>query len=154
MTNSKQTYLAYFCAAFALALVAMSSPASARVADFVGTWNAINQNSGEASTIIVTRSRFGVDVRVFGLCDQRECDWGTVSGEIFASGPGSNQMQDAQTISARFNLRFGEKQVVLREARGNNVVVDVFTTFSDRSRRSNYVSTQRMQIERRRPYAR
>ena len=62
-------------------------------------------------------------------------------------------MQDAQTISVRFNLRFGEKLVVLREARGNNVTVDVFTTFSDRSRRSNYVSTQRMQIERRRPYA-
>ncbi len=54
MTNSSHSYFGYFSAAFALILVAMSSPASARVADFVGTWNALNQNNGEASTIIVT----------------------------------------------------------------------------------------------------
>ena len=151
MTKSRTSCTRYFGIALALILAATSSPASARVEDFVGIWNALNQNAGEASTIIVTRSRFGVDVRVFGLCEQRECDWGTVRGDIFASSPGSSQMRDAQTISARFNLRLGEKLVVLREARGNNVIVDVFTTFSDRSRRANYVSTQRMRIERRRP---
>ncbi|MEE8439857.1 MAG: hypothetical protein V3S07_09725, partial [Micropepsaceae bacterium] len=91
MTNSNHSYFGYLCAAFVLIFAITSSPVSARVADFVGTWEALNQNAGETSTIIVTRNRFGVDVRVFGICQQQECDWGTVSGDIFASGPGRNQ---------------------------------------------------------------
>ena len=153
MASSGTSFAGYCCGALALVLAAGSSPASAQLADFVGTWYAQNQNAGEASTIIVTRSRIGVDVRVFGLCEQRECDWGTVRGDIYAGSPGSRQMQDAQTITARFNLRFGEKLVVMREARGNNVTVDVFTTYPERTRRANFISTQRMRIDRRRPFA-
>jgi len=135
-------------AGIVLAAAAGSAPAFARVADFVGNWEAGNRNNADVASLIVTRSRYGVDVRVFGACQVRECDWGTVSGEAFAPSPNANQMQDAQTITARFNLGFAEKLVVLREARGNNVTVDVYTTFTDRSRRANYFSSQQLRVER------
>ena len=139
-------------AGLALAFTVVGGPASARVQDFVGNWEAANPNNAEVTDLIVTRSRFGVDVRVFGVCQVRDCDWGTVNGDIFAFGPNANQMQDAQTITARFNLGFAEKLVVLREARGNNMVADVYTLFTDRSRRANYVSTQQLRVERPRPF--
>lgn len=141
-----------FAAGLILAL-ASGGAATARTADFVGTWEAGNQNNRDVATVIVTRSRFGVDVRVFGACQVRECDWGTVQGQLFATGPGANQMQDAQEITARFNTGFGEKLVILRDARPNGLTVDVYTTFNDRSRRANYVSTQQLRGERPRPRA-
>lgn len=141
----------YLGAGLVLAFSVVGTPASARVVDFLGNWEAANRNNADVSTVIVTRTRFGVDIRVFGACQVRECDWGTVRGDIFATGPGANQFQDAQEITARFNTAFGEKLVILRDARPNSLTVDVYTTFNDRSRRANYVSTQQLRGEYRRP---
>jgi surface antigen len=81
----------------------------------------------------------------------RDCDWGTVRGDVFAASPNANQMQDAEEITARFNTGFGEKLVILRDPRPNALTVDIYTTFNDRSRRANYVTTQQLRGERRRP---
>src|SRR3972149_347038 len=56
--------------------------------------------------------------------------------------------RNAIPVTALFDAGFSHKLIVLREARGNQITADVYTSFTDRSRRSSYMKSVRMRRDR------
>jgi surface antigen len=142
---SKVHYLANWlrAAAFAGGLCA-ATPATAAIEDFVGTWVNVGRSDAGITHVVVTRTGLGVNVAVYGDCEPRDCNQGNARGTIYAPVPGGDPFRSAIAIGATFNAGFSQKFVVLREARGNLMTVEVYTSFTDRARRSNYTASARM----------
>ncbi len=122
--------------------------AAAAVEDFAGVW--VNAGRGVGiSQMVVTRAGRGVNLRVIGDCQPRDCNWGNVRGTVFAPAPDREAFRNASAVTANFTAGFSQKFIVLREPGRNQITVDVYTTSSDGSRRSNnYITTFRMQRSR------
>jgi hypothetical protein len=132
---------------FALAGLAalQSTPAAAGVGDFVGNWVNVDRDTSGITRVEVTRrGPAGLDIHIFGQCEPRDCDWGTVRGNAFSPSADSNPVRDATTVSATFNAGFAQKFIILHEARGETLTFEVYTNFTDRSRRSDYVMQGRL----------
>jgi len=119
------------------------SSSFAAMADFVGHWKN-NDNNTRGITDIEIRpvGRF-VRVRVWGQCHPRNCDWGVVKGTLFAPSVNSSIRRTASTVMAVFKNRFREKTVILN-VHNNRMRAEVYTRFTDRSRRSHYTQVYRM----------
>jgi len=148
MVNENFIRIAWRRAAFCLGLACLSTPAMAAVEDFVGTWANIGRDTSGITHMVVTRAGLGANIQVFGECQPRDCNWGNARGTVYSSGPDRDPRRAANSITANFSAGFSQKFIVLREARGNQVTVDVYTSFTDRSRRANYMSTVRMRRDR------
>ncbi len=122
-----------------------STPAAADVGDFVGNWVNVDRDTSGITRVEVTRrGPAGLDIHVFGQCEPRDCDWGTVRGNAFSPSADSNPVRDATAVSATFNAGFAQKFIILHEARGDTLTFDVYTNFTDRSRRADYVMVGRL----------
>ena len=125
---------------FALSgLFVSTTPALAGIDDFVGQWVNVDRDTSGITRVEVTRRGPGVDVQVFGQCQPRDCDWGTVRGNLYSPSADSVPFRDANALSATFNAGFAQKFIVLYEAAGDRLSFEVYTNFTDRSRRSDYV---------------
>jgi hypothetical protein len=130
---------------FALSgLLIPSAPALAGIDDFVGQWVNVDRDTSGITRIEVTRRGPGLDVHVFGQCEPRDCDWGTVRGNLYSPSADSNPFRDANAVSATFNAGFAQKLIVLYEVAGDRLNFEVYTNFTDRSRRADYVMQGRL----------
>ncbi|WP_395648335.1 hypothetical protein [Terricaulis sp.] len=140
--------LAAACIAAGALLTLSAAPAYAGVDDFVGQWTNSDPRADGVVRVNVTRGRGpGVRVSVFGSCAPRACEWGEVAGTAYAPSAASDTNRDANVIVARYTSSFATRVVILRLTR-SGVEYEVLTEFTDRSRRSNYVETGRLQRER------
>ena len=127
-------------AALCIGAVCGVTPAGAAVEDFVGTWVNVGRNDAGITHVIVTRAGLGVNVEIYGDCQPRDCNQGNVRGTIYAPEPGADPLRSAIAVAATFTAGFSQKFIVLREARGNLMTLDLYTTFTDRARRASYTS--------------
>jgi surface antigen len=131
-------------AALCVGAVCGATPAGAAVEDFLGTWVNVGRNDAGITHVVVTRAGLGVNVEIYGDCQPRDCNQGNVRGTIYAPEPGADPFRSAIAVAATFNAGFSQKFIVLREARGSLMTLDMYTSFTDRSRRSNYTASARM----------
>src|SRR5262245_9546505 len=135
--------IAVACAA-AAAMLAFATPASAGVDDFNGQW--VNQDSASSGVtrVSVTRGRGGVRVHVFGRCHPSDCDWDEANATPFASSAAGDAWRDANVLMAQYNADYARRTVILRLTR-SGVDYEVFTDFTDASRRADYVERGRLE---------
>jgi len=133
------------CLIAAAGLCFVGAPsASAHINDFVGNWTNADRDTSGITRVEVTRAGARLNIRVFGQCTPRDCDWGAVRANIYADSVGGNLVNDAAVISGTFNAGFAEKFVVLREVRNDMLAYEVYTNFTDRSGRSDYYMRGRL----------
>ncbi len=135
-----------------LGLACAISPATAAANDFAGNWVNAGRDSDGIASLSISPSGQRINLQASGACQARNCSWGNARGAFYTTGSGRNQARDAGSMTASFNSGGSERFVVIHEARGDQITVDVYTNFGDRSPQSNYVSTTQMRRERQTRY--
>jgi hypothetical protein len=97
-----------------------------------GDWvNVLGPNSGGMSRIIIQ----GLTLHPYGACHPEACDWGTIPAKSFA-----NSVRDSTIVSltATHLTNFNEVLITATLLEDGRLRVETFTTFTDKSIRSNY----------------
>ena len=123
-------------------LIAMGTPASASIQDFVGNWKNLDPNTGGIVAIKIQRTGQTLKVRAFGACSPSPCDWGQTTGQVFAPNAGANLNQQAKWAIANYTTGFSKSTLVM-SLQGNQLIVEVYTQFTDGSGRSNYMNREK-----------
>lgn len=107
-----------------------ASYAIAAPRDFVGNWVNANSNTrGITRLVISSRGGNRLNIRVFGKCHPRDCNWGTVVLNTY----GNNVSVRDKAATARYSKRFANTLLILRlYGRGHNQIrLQSFTLFKD-----------------------
>jgi surface antigen len=148
MQNKNFTRTAGLSAAFCLSLACVTSPAMASVDDFVGNWVSTGRNADGITSIDISRNGQGANLQASGECQPRNCNWGNARGTFYDTGNDRNRARDSGAMTATFTAGGSQRFVVIHEARGDQMTVDVYTSFGNRGRQANYVTTTQMRRDR------
>jgi surface antigen len=148
MRNMNFTRTAGLGAAFCIGLACITSPATAAVEDFVGDWVSTGRGADAITNMAITRNGQGASLQAYGECQARNCNWGNARGTSYDTGDDRNRARDSGSITATFTAGGAQRFVVLHAARGNQMTVDVYTSFGNRGRQANYVTTTEMRRDR------
>ncbi len=105
----------------------------------LGDWRNANPSTPAVTRIILRGLGQNVAVRAFGKCSPTDCDWGTVTGSVYATTVGSNL---GIGFSAVYNFSF-KQTIMVGYLSGGNLYVLHFNRFTDNSGRSNYFMLER-----------
>jgi len=117
-----------------------AKPALVAAAALVGTWNNINHATRDLVKIVIAAAGTGITVHAFGACTPTPCDWHTVSGLAYAANVSSTV---AVAFSAQYRFSFSEV-ILVGHLKGEELLVESFTHFTDGSGRDDYYSTDTM----------
>ncbi|MBF2016352.1 MAG: hypothetical protein IGS23_14345 [Rivularia sp. T60_A2020_040] len=120
--------------------LASINPSLAAPADFVGTWQNTNSNTRGITKLVVTKASGNkLNIRVFGSCSPRDCDWGTASLTTYGTS-----VQDAnhRAATTNYNKSFANTLLTINLGATNRLNLQSFTQFKDNSNRQNYTSTE------------
>jgi hypothetical protein len=96
-----------------------------------GTW--INDESRKASLAQIAID--GLNVHLFGACTPTPCDMGILEGRTFAA---SVRSRGVDAMTAQMQTRFSEMSLTLSLETDERLRVDIFTHFTDGSKRTDY----------------
>ena len=103
-------------------------------APLVGTWVSTNPATRGTIRLVLRHEGGQFGVRAFGACAPSPCDWGEVSGELFAAGVTSRE-----AVGFKAFYDFGFMETFLAAYLNKRIlVVDAYNTFKDGSGRARY----------------
>ena len=116
-------------------LLAFAASANAQKDRFVGTF--VNE---DANTRGITRLTLSEDdtIRVWGRCHPADCDWGEETAFAYGAHVGSDLRTAADAVTVTYVKGFATTILLITPLKDDRVRVDVFTRFTDRSRRTAY----------------
>lgn len=120
----------------------ISSSTFASIANFTGHWKNVNSNTRGITKLEIKQSGNGVTVHAWGKCHPQDCDWGIKHGVAYAANVSANIAQTARAVTVVFEENFKTTMLVLR-VKGNRLMAESFTRFTDNSNRSNYTENYR-----------
>jgi hypothetical protein len=124
-----------------LGTLALSNPAIAAPADFIGTWvNTDSSTRGITKVVIHSAGGNKLKIQTFGKCHPTDCDWGTVSLPSYGT---SVTDPNHQAATANYNAGFSQTLLTLQLAGTRNLSLNSYTLFTDRSNRQPYYSLNR-----------
>ena len=109
-------------------------------AALIGTWHNVNSSTRDLVKIAISAAGSGISVNPYGACVPTPCNWGASSGIVYAPNVSSNH---AEAFSADFTFSFAKAHVVGHLV-GKELLVEVFTIFTDGSGRSNLYTSDTM----------
>ena len=129
-------------AAIAAAALVFSGPASATLAELLGTWT--NASSRDIVKLEITDAGGAIQVHAWGACVPNPCDWGAVNATPYAPNVSSPLPADAQYLQAEFKTSFSVVTLVIgpSPAKGGQLNTIALTQFTDKSGRSAYASAE------------
>ena len=107
------------------------------------TWANKNTATKSVVDIVVTRSKGGILVDGFGACSPTPCEWGNIAGTVFGKTVSS---KTGNSFEANWNFGFSRTVLLATLTRPGGVatlVVKEYTTFTDKTSRSNYTKTEK-----------
>jgi hypothetical protein len=131
------------------ALLAFSGPAFASATPpapnpaLFHTWANTNAATRNVVDIVVTRSKGGILVDGFGACSPNPCEWGNIPGTVFGKSVSS---VTGNSFEANWNFGFARTVLLATLTKPGGIptlVVKEFTTFTDKSGRSNFTVTEK-----------
>jgi hypothetical protein len=122
------------CAAVAGSL-AVTAPAQAAPAQFIGVWNNIDASTNHIVQIVISGAPGALGVRTFGSCSPTPCDWGTVPLTSYGNNVSD---PDHKYAAALYNFGFESDLITMELTDPNTLMVDTYTQFLDHSGRQNY----------------
>ena len=111
------------------------------VSDYLGEWMNADPNTRGITRLSVRKDVARFVVQIWGKCQPRDCDWGTVQATPFgriARSSGDAPITAITAITATYAPGFADKRVALRMAARNNLTATVDTHFTDHSGRADY----------------
>jgi len=115
-------------------------PAIVSLTPLVGTWTNVDHATRDIVKIVISAAGSALKVDVFGACVPTPCNWGSVSAIGYAANVSSSP---AVAFSANYTFSFS-KVVVTGHISGKDLILEVFTEFTDGSGRSNYYASNTM----------
>lgn len=117
----------------------MGQAAMAKPADFLGTWVNTNSNTRGITKLVVKKAAGNkLQIRVFGQCQPKDCDWGQSRLITYGKNVGD---KDHTAATTRYRKRFANTLLTMKlNGRRNLINLNSFTQFTDRSNRQNYFS--------------
>ena len=119
-------------------LVFFSMAVNAQTDQFVGNFVATDPNTNGITRLTVSEGQ----IHIWGRCHPRDCDWGSAPMDLYAPNVGANLQDSARATSAVFRPCFAIKIVIVRPMSENRLKVEVFTKFTDQSRRTDFASKE------------
>lgn len=105
---------------------------------FIGQW----RTTGRGLTRIqIYFSGNQLQIHTFGSCVPQDCDWGVVSAQAYAPNVSTNIRETTEAISAFYETTFVKTLLIVYPADVNQLRVEAFSVFTDRSGRSPYHMT-------------
>ena len=122
-----------------LLILILAGAAQAQKDRFVGSFVNVDPNTGG-----ITRLTLGTDdtINVWGRCHPADCDWGQETAFAYGSHVGADVNSQADVFTATYVKGFATKILLIIPLKDNRIRVDVFTRFTDRSRRSAYAHSE------------
>ena len=114
-----------------------SSTAFANITQFVGRWQNVDAQTRGLTGLEISLDGAKSKIRIFGSCSPRDCDWGETEAVAYAPSIESNLAEKAETMTAIYKTSFSVEIVVVRPSKGGGLQAEVFTQFTDKSRRAN-----------------
>lgn len=108
-----------------------------------GTWVNVNHATTSIVDIVVTTTPRGIGVDGFGKCHPTLCEFGGIGGVVF--GP-TVSAKLGTSFAAQWNFGFSRVLLLATYSTPKKVptlTVQEFTTFTDKTARSNYAVTER-----------
>ena len=92
----------------------------------------------DANTRGITRLTLSADdqIHVWGKCHPSDCDWGWVPVDTYGPNVSADLQATANSVSAIYLPGFARTFVIVTPLDENKIQVDVFTKFTDQSRRT------------------
>ena len=105
---------------------------------FVGAFVNIDPN-----TRGVTRLELNDDdtINVWGRCHPNDCNWGPETAFAYGSHVAADLRTAADAVTATYVKGFATTILLITPLKENRIRVDVFTRFTDRTRRSAYAQS-------------
>jgi len=100
----------------------------------LGEWRNTNNSATGIARLVLTQTRNGIAVRVFGAGRPQPFDWGEAPAELFADLP---ELDKAMSFTSFHDLGFMSVWLLVYVNKGVLVVVSL-TRFQDNSGRSDY----------------
>lgn len=124
---------------FLVVLMVFSATAYAQKEWLVGDFIEANAN-----TRGITRLTLSADdqIHVWGKCHPSDCDWGWVPVDTYGPDVSADLQAAAKYVSAIYLPGFARTFVIVKPLDEKKIQVDVFTKFTDHSRRTPYMFRQ------------
>jgi hypothetical protein len=111
---------------------------SAQLSQFAGNWQNIDPKTRGITRLEISENEKDVTVHGFGRCSPIECDMGKAKATAYAPSVDSNLLETAQALTVIYKSGFAEKIMMIRPIEGDRLRAEIFTHFTDNSRRSDF----------------
>jgi hypothetical protein len=119
-----------------LKLPADFTPAAVAVAPLVGTWVNVDHHTRGIVRLVIAASGSEITLHGFGACSPTPCDWGVISGLVYADA-----VTGTQAVAFNGTYTFGFKQTtIVGQLFNGALLVSTCDHFTDKSGRSDYYS--------------
>jgi hypothetical protein len=116
-------------------LLIFTAAASAQKGRFVGTFVNEDPDTGGITRLVLYEDD---TVNVWGRCHPTDCNWGEETAFAYGSHVAADLRTTADAMSATYVKGFATKILLITPLKGDRIRVDVFTRFTDRSRRTAF----------------
>ena len=121
-------------------VLAVVVPAYGQLSRFAGTWKNVDPNT-RGVTKLAIKTTPSVTVHAWGACTPKDCDWGIVKAVAYAPSVTSDLVTTAKAIIAIYKPSHAETIVVIRPYGKSQLKAEVYTKFTDGSKRTDYCNT-------------
>ena len=119
-----------------LKLPANYTPEVIAQSPLLGTWVNCDHHTRGLVRLMIATSGKEITVHGFGACSPTPCDWGSVSGLVYAANVTASP---AVAFSATYTFAF-KQTIVVGQLLNGALMVETFDHFTDNSGRSDYCS--------------
>jgi len=123
-----------FILAMATAVMGLSKGGALVENDFRGTWRNVDPETRGISSLVVRREGDDLTVQAWGKCHPTDCDWGVVPFRLIGD---STRDITFDYAFAKWEFDFAATYLTMK-MRGDQLVAETITVFSDNSNRSHY----------------
>jgi len=113
-------------------------PLAVTAVPLIGTWVNCDHETRGIVRVMIEPNGKEVTIHAFGACQPNPCDWGTVTGLIYADNVTDTP---AVAFTATYNFSFKQTVIVGHLLKGS-LMVETFDHFTDESGRADYYSLE------------
>jgi hypothetical protein len=122
-------------------VIAFTNMASAQTALFEGHWKNVNAQTRGVVELDIRVQGLNVDVKAWGACSPKPCEIGNIDAHLYAPSVSDNLVSTARALIVRHHDSFSERTLVIEPRGSGELVAQMFTHFTDNSKRTNYVES-------------
>jgi hypothetical protein len=122
-------------------VLALANMASAQTARFEGHWKNVNPQTRGVVELDIRVHGLDVDVKAWGACTPHPCEIGNIDAHLYAPSVDSNLEATARALIVNYHDSFSNRTLVIEPRGEGELSAQMFTHFTDHSKRTNYVES-------------